>query len=186
MTKRDLVKYLENKAKEARERAAKRKAEMINEAQECIYEEIGVNAFVAEVVPMYEEILKKYQEYFEKIHNTEGVSISPYYYKLGYNALAKDLTDVDSFKKIVAESTRISSAEYNEVVSQASEHARKVASTYDTVVMTVKNLPTAKDGLEYLKKLGFDVSEIEPVKHEKQLPATTSVNVDVKYLLLGK
>ena len=55
-----------------------------------------------------------------------------------------------------------------------------------SVIETVKNLPTAKDGLEYLKKLGFDVSEIEPAEKKKQLPATISVNVDTRYLLLDK
>jgi hypothetical protein len=46
MTKRDLVKYIERKGQEAREKASQHKKEIIAQAQEQIYEDIGVNAFV--------------------------------------------------------------------------------------------------------------------------------------------
>lgn len=184
LTKRDLVKYVERKGQEAREKASQHKKEIIAQAQEQIYEDIGVNAFVKEVVPMYKAISDKYDDFIERIDKIDHIRFSEFYYAHGYNELHRHLTSVYTFKEAITGAISINTEEYNTIVKEANAEVMKVISTYDTVLMTVKNLPTAKDGIEYLKKLGFDTSEIEPVKKEKQLPATTNINIDIKYLLL--
>lgn len=112
--------------------------------------------------------------------------MSKYNWHYGYNEFLAYYSDKSTIRKNVAESIHLSTKRYKKVVEEINLNRRAVESTYNTVIQTVKNLPTAKDGLEYLKKLGFDVSEIEPAEKKKQLPATISVNVDVKYLLLNK
>lgn len=186
MTKRDLVKWLEKRAEKARNEADELRKKAIKESEEEIYKSIELDRFVEDVVKMYSEILKRYNGYLSSIDAIEGVSLSKFYYKFGYTDLERRYTSKSEFRETVKEAINIRSEKYNEVVRNASEEVRKVISTYDTVILTVKNLPTAKDGLEYLKKLGFDTEEIEPAEHRKQLPATTAVNVDINYLMLSK
>lgn len=88
--------------------------------------------------------------------------------------------------KTAREVVRINTEDYENAKRQAIAYYNNVEKTYDDVIQTVKNLPTAKDGLEYLKKLGFNTSSILPVEQKKQLPATISVNVDTKYLIFDK
>ena len=184
MTKRNLIKWLEKRASEAGREAIVQKNKLIEAAQEEVYKEIGLDEFINQVVPLYKEILDKYDDYLKKIDSIEGVRLYKYNYKFGYNDLTQRYTHVADFRETMKDTVNINTQKYNETVSRLSKEASKVVSTYDTVILTVKNLPSAKDGLEYLKKLGFDLSEIEPIEKKKQLPATTNVNVDVKYLLL--
>ena len=113
------------------------------------------------------------------------MSISKYHYRYGYYDFEK-LTHKDDFKSAIFSCISFDKDhEYTKEVRKLRDFVHSVEYTYDTAIQTIKNLPTAKDGMEYLKKLGFDISEIQPAE-QKQLPATISINVDVKYLLLNK
>lgn len=186
MTKRDLVKWLEKKKPEAIEKADKARREAIDAAEEEGYKELGLDDFLDDAIPHLQKFIEKYGEFVDKVNAIDGYSMSRYNWRYGYNEFVSYFGDAKTIRKNVAESIRLETEQYRKVREQANSSRNKVEATYNTVIETVKNLPTAKDGLEYLKKLGFDVSEIEPAEKKKQLPATISVNVDVKYLLLEK
>lgn len=160
MTKRDLVKWLEKKKPEAIEKADKAREKAITTAKELEYKEIGFDEFLEDAIPHLQRFIKKYGDFISRFG------------------------DIATIRKNIEEILRLDTERYRKARDDANSNRRAVESTYNTVIETIKNLPTAKDGLEYLKKLGFDVSEIEPAEKKKQLPATISVNVDVKYLLL--
>lgn len=184
MNKRELVKWLENKKTEAIDTANVQKATTINRAKELEYSKIKLDEFIDSVVPLYQQILDKYEDYIHTVSQVEGVTLCKYYYRFGYNDLTRHFTDKKQFKDIMNDTIRIETKNFSEIKHEALQVVHDVTSTYDTVLQTVKNLPTYKDGLEYLKKLGFDISEIQPAEKKKQLPATISVNVNTRYLLL--
>ena len=184
MTKRDLVKWLEKKKPEAIEKAVKSRNEAIDAAKELEYKELGLDDFLDDAIPHLQKFIEKYGKFVDKVNALDGYSMSRYNWHYGYNEFVSYFGDANNIRKNVAECIRLDTERYRKVRDQANSSRNKVEATYNTVIETVKNLPTAKDGLEYLKKLGFDVSEIEPAEKKKQLPATISVNVDVKYLLL--
>lgn len=186
MTKRDLVKWLEKKSLEARTTAQKDRDKLINRAKEVEYTYIGLDDFVKDTAEMFRKYLDRYAEFIEHVNSIDGMSMSKYNWRFGYNDFVAKFGDAQTIRDNYIEAIRIGTLRYQQIVNKANSDKAKVESTYYTVIETVKNLPTAKDGLEYLKKLGFDVSEIEPAEKKKQLPATISVNVDVKYLLLNK
>lgn len=186
MTKRDLVKWLEAKKTEACNEAETTRRKCVDAAKEFEYANIGLDNFVNESVTILKKFIDEYGKFIDKVNNIEGMCMSRYNWKFGYHDFISKFSDATSIRDNLKEIIRIDTARYKEILSNANEQRRKVESTYDTVILTVKNLPTAKDGMEYLKKLGFDISEIEPAEKKKQLPATISVNVDVKYLLLKK
>lgn len=186
MTKRDIVKWLEKKKPEAISKAVKARDEAIEAAKELEYKELGFDEFLEDAIPHLQRFIKKYGEFIDKVNALDGYSASKYNWHYGYNEFVSNYGDIKTIRKNIAECIRLDTERYKKARDNAISNRRAVESTYNTVIETVKNLPTAKDGLEYLKKLGFDVSEIEPAEKKKQLPATISVNVDVKYLLLEK
>ena len=185
MIKRDLIKWLENKSKEAENKASESKKHMIDSERKVEYDDIGFYDFIDKVVPLFAEIQKEWDNLINRSEKIEGVHVSKYGYRMSYYDIEKNATK-EGFEESVSNTIKLHSERYNAAVELANDRYSKVKHTYETVIETVKNLPTAKDGLEYLKKLGFDISEIEPEKPKKLLPATININVDVKYLLLGK
>ena len=186
MTKRDLVKWLEKKKPEAIAKAERAKDEAIVVAKELEYKNIGFDDFLDDALPCLHEFIEKYGKFIDKVKTFDGMSMSKYSWKFGYSDFVARFSDRQDVRRNMEESIHIDTERYRKTKEDAYYNRRKVESTYNTVIETVKNLPTAKDGIEYLKKLGFDTSEIQPVVQKKQLPATISVNVDVKYLLLNK
>lgn len=186
MTKRELVKWLEKKKPEAIAKAERAKEKAITDAKELEYKEIGFDEFLEDAIPHLQRFIQKYGEFIDKVNGSEvnGIRISKYSWHYGYNELVANYGDIKTIRTNIAECIRIDTERYRKARDNANSDKRAVESTYWTVIETVKNLPTAKDGIEYLKKLGFDISEIQPTVKKKQLPATISVNVDVKYLLL--
>lgn len=185
MTKKDLIKWLQRKQAETIAKAERVKDKKITEIKEAFYEELGVNDFVDTVVPIFKKAFAEYEKFYNKIGAIDNVNISKYGYRRGfYDIMA--LTDKDKIKGSLTEVIHYHEHPVYTKISEVASECSKVGKTYNTVIETVKNFPTAKDGLEYLKKLGFDLSEIQPAEQKKQLPATISVNVDVQYLLLNK
>ena len=186
MTKRDLVKWLEKKKSEAIAKAKRAEDEAITAAKELEYKNIGFDDFLDDALPCLQEFIEKYGKFIDKVKTFDGMTMSQYNWKYGYSDFVARFSDRQDVRRNMEEVIRIDTERYRKTRDDANYNRRKVEMTYNTVIETVKNLPTAKDGLEYLKKLGFDVSEIEPAEKKKQLPATISVNVDTRYLLLDK
>lgn len=185
MTKRDLVKWLEAKKYEAEETAIETKDKKVTEIKETFYKELGLDEFVDTVIPIFEKAFAEYDKFYKKIENdVEGVTISKYGYRYGYYYV-QELTNKDVVRGSLIEAIR-SNSFTSEKIAEVNTECKKISETYNTVTETIKNLPTAKDGIDYLKKLGFDISGIQSIEQKKQLPATINVNVDVRYLLLGK
>lgn len=186
MTKRDLVKWLERKKSEAIDKAERAKNEAITAAKELEYKNIGFDDFLDDALPCLQEFIEKYGKFIDKVKTFDGMSMSRYNWKFSYSDFVSSFSDRQDVRRNMEEAIHIDTKRYNKIKDDMYYNKRGVKSTYNTVIETVKNLPTAKDGIEYLKKLGFDISEIQPIEQKKQLPATISVNVDVKYLLLNK
>lgn len=186
MTKRDLVKWLEKKSIEARTTAQNDRDKMIERAREVEYVDIGLDDFVKDTVDIFKKYLDRYGAFIANVNSIDGMKMSEYNWRFGYNDFVAKFSDAQTIRDNYIQAIRIDTLRFREIVDKANSDKAKVESTYYTVIETVKNLPTAKDGLEYLKKLGFDVSEIEPAEKKKQVPATISVNVDTRYLLLNK
>ena len=186
MTKRDLVKWLEKEKEFALNLAKERRKQAIEQATNSAYEAIELDDFIDELSASFSQIIDNFDRLFRRCADHKGMSCHKFHWKLSYAEFKRYLDDPDHLNEHVRELISINTDEYNQVKREATLYCNNVELSYDDVIQTVKNLPTAKDGIEYLKKLGFNVSKIEPLKQEKQLPATISVNVDTKYLILDK
>lgn len=189
MTKDELVRWLKKEKEAAIKRSSENIATKQEEWKEFYYESYGINEFAERVAKVSVPLVKMYREFFDHVNSCDSVKLSTYCRNWGdidYMDIISLENPSDVKNGIIKALTFDYDHTYKKDVRELYDNHHKVESTYDTVIQTVKNLPTAKDGIEYLKKLGFDVSAIEPVKKQKQLPATISVNVDTRYLLLHK
>ena len=188
MNKRDLVKWLEKEKTAALEQAKATKFDIINRALDREYESIGLDSFLDALQASFKSMVDAFDDLKRRCRSCSdtdnNIHVSDYYYKLSYVEFTKYTQDRDYLAKYVKEMIGIDTEAYGEAKREAIKFYNNVEMTYDNVIQTVKNLPTAKDGLEYLAKLGFDSSAIVPAQVKKQLPAVPSVNVDTRYLLI--
>lgn len=186
MTKKDLIKWVEAKRNEAVAKAKEEENALHDELYQKHLSAMGVDDFINKITPLFDQLLKEYAQFFDKIDNMEGVSISKFGYSgCCYNRV-EEMTDKRRAKNNITDVIHFDHDHaFKQEMHKLHEETMKVFTTYETVIQTVKHLPTAKDGIEYLKKLGFNVAEIQPVQ-QKQLPATLGTNVDIRYLMLKK
>ncbi len=185
MTKRDLVKWLQEKKEEASNKAKLATEDKINQRLEAIYEEIGLDEYVDNIMNHMSLVEKEVQKMVAKVDNHEGSK-----YSMAWSSL-RNLSDSYtgsrySVKSLIISDLYIRDELKEQIASEGRKLRANVLNTYDVAIQTVKNLPSAKEGMEYLTNLGFDTKEIRPVNKdsEMQLPATVNVNVDTKYLLI--
>lgn len=186
MTKRDLVKWLEKEKITALATAKERKEKMIEQAAEAEYAAIDLNKFMKEMRESYEDIVSHFDELAERSKSRKGIAVSKFHWKISCSEYSWFVEDPSHLATTVKDLIRIDTEDYQAARRQAISYYNNVEKTYDDVIQTVKNLSSAKDGLEYLAKLGFNTSKILPLEEKKQLPATISVNVDTKYLIFDK
>ncbi len=186
MTKRDLVKWLELEKESARKIATERRDKMIQDARGKVYDVIKMDQFEQELQESFAQILKSFDNFFYRCSEIKGISTSKFHWKLSYNEFEHYHYDPKHLHAMVQEIVKIDTEDYNKARREAISYYNNVEKTYDDVIQTVKNLPSAKAGIEYLTKLGFDVSKILPAEPVKQLPATIGINVDTKYLIFDK
>lgn len=185
MTKKDLIKWVEAKRNEVVAKANEEENTLQTELYQKHLNAMGVDDFINKITPIFDQLLKEYDQFFEKIDNMEDVSISRYGYSGCCYRRVEEMTDKRKAKNNITDVIHFGNGHaFKQEARKLQEETKKVSATYETVIQTVKNLPTAKDGIEYLKKLGFNVAEIQPVQ-QKQLPATLGTNVDIRYLMLS-
>lgn len=189
MTKRDLVAWLKDKQQEAVSKARAEGERRYDVCKENIYSEMGLDDYIHTMMKQLDTLNTTITKFVQANCNFEtGVSYSQAYGSLRYIVNKYD-NSFEGVKKLVADDLYLDrNKQLEQVYREARQLKANVANTYDVAIQTVKNLPTAKDGLEYLTNLGFNVSEITPKSKEgeMQLPATVSVNVDTRYLLIEK
>ena len=185
MTKEELIRWAKAEKSKAVEKAQATRDKKILELTDAFYKDLKVDEFVDQVVPIFEQAFKKYEEFYNEIGKVEGVKISKWGYRRGYYDIEK-MTDKKIVMGDITEAINYKQHPIQEQINAIAGTVSKVSHTYDTVIQTLKNLPSAKDGLEYLKKLGFDTADIAPENKKKQLPATININVETKYLMINK
>ena len=184
MNKRELVKWLEKEKEAALAVAKKRQNKVIEDAENKEFDSIDLDKFIEEMIASYEDIIRHFDQLIDKCKG-KRITVSKYHWKISYYNMVELSQHPNKLTSYIKEMINVDTEDYNTARREAIKYYNSVEKTYDDVIQTVKNLPTAKDGLEYLNKLGFDIKSIMPLEQKKQLPATISVNVDTRYLIFS-
>lgn len=156
MTKRQLVKWLEAKQSDAK----------------------------AEVEIQYATAEKAYfAQRDEALEKVEGIDTTCGWYTSLTTKLS-DLSDKENIRMYIMKDFTDGTDALRQLKAKRSETLREIEKNYINVIANVESMKNAKTAVEYLEKLGFDLSAlIEADNH----PVTTAltVEVDTKFLFIG-
>lgn len=183
MTKRQLVKWLE-----AKQSDAKAEVEIQYATAEKAYfaqrdEALKINETVDEVFRLISEadtVVSRWKEALEKV---KGIDTTRGWYTSLTTKLS-DLSDKENIRMYIMKDFTDGTDTLRQLKAKRSETLREIEKNYTNVIANVESMKNAKTAVEYLEKLGFDLSAlIEADNH----PVTTAltVEVDTKFLFIG-
>lgn len=183
MTKRQLVKWLE-----AKQSDAKAEVEIQYATAEKAYfaqrdEALKINETVDEVFRLISEADTVANRWKENLEKVEGIDTTRGWYTSLTTKLS-DLSDKENIRMYIMKDFTDDTDALRQLKAKRSETLREIEKNYTNVIANVESMKNAKTAVEYLEKLGFDLSAlIEADNH----PVTTAltVEVDTKFLFIG-
>lgn len=183
MTKKLLLKWLEQQRSKAltivdgQERACK---EELNEKK---YQTCGLEALVAEISPKLNEVYDRvmaWHEQYKDILGENRMTCNSVGYRLypltGTPAALLELMKMQEFARTAADA---------DLKSRFSDLRSEVMRTYSNVMKNVENLANAKLGMDYLRELGFDLTSLLALE-EKPVETALACPINTQFLLLRK
>ncbi len=180
MTKRELVKWLESKEQEALNNAEQQYQEAMKLHNEQLYEKIELRKISDEVEGHLVAACKAYEAWEQKHGETVRIIGG---YSCGIGCTIKSILNRNGgvFKAMIDYDIADNTPENERMKDKIRTMRKEINRNYENLISNVKNMKNAKLACEYLKEVGFDVSNIE-VKEE----ACTSLaaNIDTTYLFI--
>lgn len=125
-------------------------------------------------------VANRWKEALEKV---EGIDTTCGWYTSLTTKLS-DLSDKENIRMYIMRDFTDGTDALRQLKAKRSETLREIEKNYINVIANVESMKNAKTAVEYLEKLGFDLSAlIEADNH----PVTTAltVEVDTKFLFIG-
>lgn len=183
MTKKQLIKWVEGKRADALVRIEQRYQEALADHTAALHIELGISELTASIKPLLAEADDLLMAWREKWK--ERVSSTCYWNSL-HNRLYNYTKDDNAlYKSFCAEEFTDTTEERRRLDQTQKATERDTNSNYANVLRNLQVLKDAKLGLEYLKKLGFDVSEVVAMD-EKPVFTALAVPIDTRFLFLKK
>lgn len=183
MTKKVLIKWLEGLKEKALAEIGRKQTDALDAYYKALYEEVGlaelakqvqtrleeVDILIAKWHDKYETLIGAARCYYGNIHDTVYPFIS------GPDATYSRLKDYEVDKN--AKGAMKIRSQYKALQTETQK-------AYDGVILNVQSLKDAKLGMEYLKGLGFDLTELL-AKDSAPVETALSATTDTRYLFLG-
>lgn len=170
MTKRQIIKWLESQSEKALAEVETQSEKALNTYYAERNERIGLEDTATSIAALMQQAYSLTESFKEKVKaEYPGVdTLCGYYGSISYK-----LGNMSS----QAEIRKGIKARKNEMI-------KGITDNYRNVIANVSNMKNAKLAMEYLKSLGFDLSDL--VKADEN-PVTTalSVEVDTRFLFIG-
>ena len=180
MTKRDLVKWLESKEREALKNAEQQYQEAMKLHNEQLYEKIELKKISDEVEGHLEAACKAYEAWEQK--HGETVRIIGWY-SCGIGCTIKSILNRNGgvFKAMIDYDIADNTPENERMKDKIHTMRKEINRNYENLIFNVKNMKNAKLACEYLKEVGFDVSNIEV---KEKVCTSLAANIDTTYLFI--
>lgn len=184
MRKTQIIKWLEKLKAEKKQACVEAYYAKQKEIETKIYKENGTEDIARIIHEHIVEIGKQIDNWKKRLD--ERVTVTGYCSSIGY-FVAQLSTYDDVYKRLTSTDTYISlTGELGDAQRKKDKMVEEIRQAYDSVIANVRALPTAKKGIEYLKELGFDVSELEKMDDQKTAVSTAlATPIDTRYLFLG-
>lgn len=174
MTKRQIIKWLESQSEKALAEVETQSEKALNTYYAERNERIGLEDTATSIAALMQQAYSLTESFKEKVKaEYPGVdTLCGYYGSISYK-----LGNMSS-------QAEIRSCLLKEFEDGRNEMIKGITDNYRNVIANVSNMKNAKLAMEYLKSLGFDLSDL--VKADEN-PVTTalSVEVDTRFLFIG-
>lgn len=182
MTKTMLVKWLECKRDSALSDVQKQFKQAMADYIEQRDEKINLKQTAAQISELISKADDICEEWIENATRTKGIIRQDVYdslkHKLGYILTPKDVERALLYH-IYDESDELETMKRRE-----REIKVGINQNFQNVIQNVKSLKDAKTAIEYLKELGFDLTDL--MEKEKNPSTSLAAPVDTKFLFIGR
>lgn len=181
MTKREIVKWLEEQERLKQLEAHNRYTEAMVKERERFTASINIEEITDQIHSLIDKAIDLHTDWIGELSARDDLTT---------NIVRYDSFQTNIYRLCTRE--KIAAAIRAEVINISPEHKRiegdfqseraNITSNYRNVICHVRTLSTAQKALHYLRELGFDVSELERDKANET--TAVAVPVDVNYLFL--
>lgn len=180
MNKTQLKKWIESQRSKALDEANRIYLQKIKEHNERIYKEIGLYELAEEVGELLNKVDDKVKKWRSEI-DINGIILNNGYHTVSntlYSYIKGQNATFEQLKNEFADKTD----ERYKINRQRESDTQEINRNYDNVIANIQNLKNAKTGMEYLQKLGFDLTEL--IKQDEKPVTALVVKIDTKYLFI--
>lgn len=184
MTKKILLKWLEEQKAIAIEKAKTAQTEELAAYDAKLYETVGLDAVASKVQALLTEAEQVVIDWHKEHSDLIGEGRTGYYGTI-HNVLYSWLhSETATRGQLISYEISKDTAGQRALQSKHSELCRQIEKNYDAVIMNVSRVANAKLGVEYLKELGFDMSSLETLA-DRPSETALALPIDTRFLLLG-
>lgn len=175
LTKKDVMIWIDRVEQKALNSVKNTYYEHKGEEERRIAEESGA----LEILAKLEKTINQAVAENEKLNTLLGRTAEIHYEPNAYRGITSKLSDLQDVKKLFYGIARFESDKLNRMKKVYEETNRNVTANYAAVKEELKNKSNAKRCVDYLKEIGFDVSDLEKLDHTE-----IAVAVDRRYLFV--
>ncbi len=176
LTKKEVSAFLDRM--EARAHAAAKEAyeAAVKAEEQRIFDNSKAARIIEGMQPVVDTLIKSNEALNTELKNSPEMS----YCGSGYYGLTYYLSNIDNVKAVVLERIEFESRKLSRLVTEFEETQRKITANYAAIRADLKNKSKAAQCVEYLREVGFDVSELEKLEC-----TAVAVALDKRYLFIG-
>lgn len=184
MTKRQIIKWLELQRSNALAEVETQSTNALDKYYAERNEKIGLDDTAAQIVDFIQQALKRIESFEEGVKSEyPEIEIRYGYYGTATYKLIGLSSITDVLESLLREIDDSNTPAVTSILKRKSEVIEKIRDNYYNVIANVRNMKNAKLAIEYLKTLGFDLSDLIKANETPLVPALSIV--DTRFLFVG-
>ncbi len=178
MTKKDLIKWLEDEREKTLKNADKRYEKEMEAHTKELYEKIQLDKHAAQIFKSCKQLYSDFNEFID--------ALIPDVRFLGcYNrdliSILRHFSTLESTKEELIANLLDYTEQHNRIFKRYNELQKNINKNYDNVILNVKSIKNAKLGVQYLESIGFKDIKMEE-KEEECTAVACIVNTDFLFV----
>lgn len=182
MTKKVLIAWLKEQRAKTLSAANAKHIQEVNDFNEALYNAVGLKDIAAQVRDKLIEVDELVEAWREKFKPYIGENRG--YYGTVHNTLYRFISSPDAAYNCMRQQEFDRGAAKRVAMEQAFKEAYTlIEKNYDNVILNVQRLKDAKLGMDYLKELGFDLTELL-AQDNAPVKTALAVPIDTRFLFI--
>ena len=183
MTKTMLNKWLEQKQKQAESEAYKQFEVERDTYLAQLDETLGVNEVLEAIYEHFSAANSVADEFRSKLYEARGVTVNCGWYDT-ISVKLDNLTDKNVLRRMIRDEFSDISGTVKTLEVKKNDTIHEIRKNYAILRANVSSMKNAKCGVEYLQKLGFDLTDLLAAD-DKPVTQALTTKVNTNYLFIG-